>query len=58
MKGMGHCKGCAGGKANMGSLEKPANRTPAKVVSGNKPIPQHNHRTFTLGGRGSGVRMG
>lgn len=52
------CKGCEGGKANMGSLEKPANRTPSNVVSGNKPIPQHNHKTFKLGGRGSGVRMG
>lgn len=50
-KGMGkaHCTSCENG-----SLEKPNNRTPGKVISKNRPMSQHNHRTFTLGGRGSG----
>lgn len=55
MKGM-KCKGCASSKG-LGSLEKPANRTPSQVLSKNNPISQHNHKTFKLGGRGSGVRM-
>lgn len=56
MKGM-KCKGCASEGKGLGSLEKPANRTPSQVISKNTPIPQHNHKTFKLGGRGSGVRM-
>lgn len=47
------CSGC-----NSGSLAKPANRTPSKVISKNHPMKQHNHRTFMLGGRGSGAGMG
>lgn len=53
MKGsMAPPKVCAG--CNSGSLAKPANRTPGKVISKNRPMAQHSHRTFTLGGRGSG----
>ncbi len=44
-------------KENKGSLDMPANRTPGKVISKNKPIPQHNHKVFHLGGRGSGMKM-
>ena len=55
MKGM-KCKGCASTKG-LGTLDKPANRSPSQVISKNRPISQHNHRVFTLGGRGSGVRM-
>ena len=53
MHGPKVCTGC-----DSGSLEKPNNRTPSKVISKNRPMSQHNHRTFTLGGRGSGARMG